>query len=944
MKAKKLLAALVSMAMLLGMFSVPTFAEDDTGTVRAGKTITLAEFVKAVEESGCTYDGQGVTVEWSPSSACTDNRGPENHDCLFAPNAAPAPDGNNPSRAQNANAQFWLFKEQTDISVSNVNFKYIPADFTLCANSAAGYKGSFKAEDIKNAEFQFQNTGSVSFTNCTFDAVIVSPFSCRGSSAFTGCTFENVYDAYAIKDVYTPDLTVSGCSFENCGGAIYLEGSEDKNEIVITNNTFTNIDTESCAAEGKAGTRGLIQFSANGDYSNAAIDISSNTSIGDAQVLRQLNPTVTADVVDVEKLEEENDFTGEIFVTGTSLALVVLDRNGDGTEYKSFATLEEALEEAQNGSIISLAAGEHAGDLTIDKSITLKGQEGAVIDGELVVNADNVTIEDLTLAGYGNLMNDGSPHSVYIRTGKDGIAVKNCVFAIDETSDKVKGITTEANVTNLTVEGNTFNENYETAVYLNSGATGAKLLNNKVNATGFGFRLVAAQNAEISGNIFDVKGLWDHAALEFRPNGAAINQNITVENNVFDGNSNIDFYDLGAFGEEKLDLSKNYWGGSMPGNKIPSTEAKHTTVNSYYTALDENTGLPDEDSLVQIVEELEDVTKHIELEAVEGTNQVNVYITGSLAEGETAYVKNLIAAHLNLTVTDGFSITGVEAVDSYWCVDVVGQHDYLIRAQGREGTILTPEAKVLSGDKIHIATVTIGGYGKGTLTAAGGLDTENDVEQKTDENNIVVSGNLEETSLDFSILPATQDLTINVAFPNEINNNAADYQAMTVTVSGGNLDEAIVYHLGTDSEDCTFGTVALSGTNYNGYTVEVTDTLLQNTAYTVTVEGEGYRTARYTVNMQEANKELTFWNNVMDADTVIEKDNDSDSAKAKVTFLAGDIVKDNNINIYDLSAVVSYFGTDNDVTAASDYAKYDLNRDGKIDSKDVAMVLVSWGN
>ena len=58
---------------------------------------------------------------------------------------------------------------------------------------------------------------------------------------------------------------------------------------------------------------------------------------------------------------------------------------------------------------------------------------------------------------------------------------------------------------------------------------------------------------------------------------------------------------------------------------------------------------------------------------------------------------------------------------------------------------------------------------------------------------------------------------------------------------------------------------------------------------------------------------------------------------------AGDIVKDGQINIYDLSAVVSYFGTDNLVENHKEYAKYDLNRDGVIDSKDVAYVLVSWG-
>ena len=88
-------------------------------------------------------------------------------------------------------------------------------------------------------------------------------------------------------------------------------------------------------------------------------------------------------------------------------------------------------------------------------------------------------------------------------------------------------------------------------------------------------------------------------------------------------------------------------------------------------------------------------------------------------------------------------------------------------------------------------------------------------------------------------------------------------------------------------------------------------------------------------------KVLNFWNNVKDNDTVVEEGKYSE----KKNFLAGDIVADNNINIYDLSAVVSYFATE--ITDEADYdkyVKYDLNRDGVIDSKDVAYVLVSWGN
>ena len=150
---------------------------------------------------------------------------------------------------------------------------------------------------------------------------------------------------------------------------------------------------------------------------------------------------------------------------------------------------------------------------------------------------------------------------------------------------------------------------------------------------------------------------------------------------------------------------------------------------------------------------------------------------------------------------------------------------------------------------------------------------------------------------------------------------------MKVEITGvfGGVTKTVKYDLG-------------EGMVNGSYVIENSDLVLHN-AYTVTVSGAGYRTARYTVTMTDA-KELKFWNNVMDEAQVVEIG--KDSSAVTVTYLAGDIVKDNKINIYDLSAVVSYFGSAS--TIDNGYAKYDLNRDGVIDSKDVAYVLVSWGN
>ena len=238
-----------------------------------------------------------------------------------------------------------------------------------------------------------------------------------------------------------------------------------------------------------------------------------------------------------------------------------------------------------------------------------------------------------------------------------------------------------------------------------------------------------------------------------------------------------------------------------------------------------------------------------------------------------------------------------------------------------------------TGKSISIAKVTITGSGAYTFNAK----TAKIHTAKVADNIVDSFGSAETAATGKVNIPTgpvsgtleakKYDLVINVTFNNAINDNAAAYQDMKITVKGGDVEKS--FDLGDDG-------VAL---NANQYTIQ-TD-LPENTAYTVTVEGAGYRTARYTVTMT-ADKTLNFWNNVKDTVIAIEEGNTT-ASKVTKNFLAGDIVKDGKINIYDLSAVVSYFGTTNATGAVSPNAKYDLNRDGVIDSKDVAYVLVSWG-
>ena len=313
-----ILTALCLMATLLPMTALAVGPDDG-----ATQTIDFGEFLEEVAAAKYNYDGQGVTVKWSPQSACTyDKHATDRTGCLFPEGEErPVATGNTPQRLQNNNAQYQIFAGQTDVSISNVNFVYEPTDVTLCMNNT-GWSGDKTADEIRNAELQLLNDGDVTFTGCTFDKVIVGSYlkggatTPGGTTTFDTCQFQNAYDAYAVKDVYSTNLTVTNCQFDHCGGGIYMEGTLDKGTIAITGNTFSDMDTY--AVDGKEFTRGLIQFSAAGDYSNAEITISSNKSDNEAAVLRQLNCTVKLDEIAAVIDNGSNSFAGETFTANSN--------------------------------------------------------------------------------------------------------------------------------------------------------------------------------------------------------------------------------------------------------------------------------------------------------------------------------------------------------------------------------------------------------------------------------------------------------------------------------------------------------------------------------------------------------------------------------------------------------------------------------------------------
>ena len=271
-------------------------------------SIDLDTFIKAVVDAGYTYDGKGVTVKWSPVSGCYDTRA--GHTCTAGGVIAT---GNTPKRVNNGLTQFQLFEgENVNVTVKNVKFEYVPAAFTVCENS--DWKGSFTAEQAPAGQLYFMTSGDVNFEGCTFDKVVLTSFNTTGTTTVKDCQFANVYNNYAIKDIRGANISVTGTTIINCGGGIMVSSTDKVEKVTIWKNTFTNVDVAGTAAEGKVGTRALIQIASSGDYSGTSFNLTANTATGCGPVLRQLNQTV----VDSGKIDTVKSDVDSLVKSGTT--------------------------------------------------------------------------------------------------------------------------------------------------------------------------------------------------------------------------------------------------------------------------------------------------------------------------------------------------------------------------------------------------------------------------------------------------------------------------------------------------------------------------------------------------------------------------------------------------------------------------------------------------
>lgn len=313
--------------------------------------------------------------------------------------------------------------------------------------------------------------------------------------------------------------------------------------------------------------------------------------------------------------------------------------------------------------------------------------------------------------------------------------------------------------------------------------------------------------------------------------------------------------------------------------------------------------------------------------AVDTSKQIIDFTTASVAVqfGTTnitdGAMKNL---SMELVEIDGISITNDEYIGKSNAI--LGEVKFVVSAE--EGNFKTAAC----GAPVALAEIIVKGTGKFSVNTYA-YETERQFWMNSLEDNYAISAEVKNFSKnDFEIEEKKCTLTFDMTFKNRIESTDADYIGMTIEIEGSISGTQPTVVIGSEDMPVQKSVDSVTATSK---AIELT----ANETYKFVVRGAGFRTFRGSVYLDE-NKTIKLWNNAKTSAPTAVVEGDSTTNKY-ITFLVGDIYEDGIVDIYDLSAVTAYYSGNKTVDA--EYVTYDLNRDGKINTADIAYVQDAYG-
>lgn len=907
MKGKKLLAGVLSAAMVLGTMALPVFADDSTAMVTttdelkaafAKSTVTEITINGTIDTHGVDFSAvDGITIKGDLS---------DGEDIL-------------------------------EFSGAHKTISITFSDVTL-AWPNANYQG-------------FQHSTKLTYNNCTIKG---QPFLYAADEIFNDCTFiQESSDAYNVWTYGAKNVEFNNCTFESAGKSVLIY-----NEDTLTSRS---VSVEKCTFNASASVEGKAAIEIDSTYSNYSVDIDDKTVAtgfaagstsgsslynvkkykvvtDDADNSKKLNTEIKVNGEAVMPLSEEKQaeaFAGSVAKVGNKF-------------YTDFTSAFNAANAMTEPAVIDCLADEittNKGRYAIKNSITINGN-GAIIknsgnpNGSVEFSTEELDADQF-MSNVTFTVNNLNNIAVW------GYRKSNVAFNVALNGCKVLDriyITGTNGTTNINVDDCTFTKydsaNNDTSIYTNNPGT-LTVTNSTFTAIPIAININNKSDGERKINISGCKFInCGEPSNKSNPDYAAPIRFVTTRDNgkitaeVSDNTITNDDPSKKTHGDILLGDGRDGYASTSNIEVIVSGNKSDLTVKNEYP---DGTATVSKDIPAGASATVSNkvVADTVALKFVPTADE-RVY--DIVLNGDGKDINRLNAAEFEFELSNAAMTYEIKAADKLTTLQPEADK-YVFYFDGKDAVNGAD-----SGSEITIGTVTFDGFGVFTFKATAGKATAT-----TTADNLVTEfvttgeagkgtlkiGEDDNMIKDAEIKVPTQKLTVNVAMEHNVGDNTEAYQDMTVAISGGDLaGKVLEYKLG-DAENTAI-TKAMNGTMVASYQIKAD--LTKDRIYTVTVSGAGYRTSRYTVTMTE-DKTMNFWNNDKTNEVTV-----IDDEKAKTTFLAGELVRDGKIDIYDLSAVVAYFGQKNiDKTQASKFAKYDLNRDGEIDIMDISIVLTSWG-
>lgn len=314
--------------------------------------------------------------------------------------------------------------------------------------------------------------GTLTFDNCNFEGITTSM---NGTFVYNNCTFTNTTKGKYAAWVYSGEATYNNCTFTGVDRAakVYTEAGNSA-KATYNDCTFNSSEVNKAAVEVDATNN-------NGQPNTAWYTININNAIINGLGEGELTGSVYCNI-------EGTNVT--VNVDGKALTQAIRIGN------KAYASLTQAIADAQDNDVILLADGTYTGLFTIsNKNLTLKAvnKSMATIDGmifgegEKTVKLDGLTLKRTTHYDIPNTNAGGHSRKPIVIAYQNNFEIENCTFDMegdavygfyDESSDAnnyntIKNCTFNCNgkrpiqaKTNITVDGCTFDDQYKYALQL----------------------------------------------------------------------------------------------------------------------------------------------------------------------------------------------------------------------------------------------------------------------------------------------------------------------------------------------------------------------------------------------------------------------------------------------------------------------------------------------